>query len=273
MAAQQELIAFDDEVGRALETMYSTPKMLARRRHAMEVAQLEPGHHGLDLGPGPGFLTCELAERVGPTGRVVAIDNSPTMLAMTQQRAQRLGVADSIEIHEGDAVSLPLADGALDFVIASQIYAYVSDIPRALAEAYRVLRPGGRIVIVDSDLATLTIHTDDTVLTDRVCQAWNEHIAHRSLPRSLRPLLSQAGFQLQGMEMIPALDLEWGPTTYSFGVISVMANVARGHAGITSAEVDAWLADIERQSAKDNFLFCLNQYLFAAIKPAADPGC
>ena len=84
MATQQGMLTFDAEVGRKLEAMYSTSDVAARRRAALEAVQLEPGEYGLDIGPGPGFLTCELAQRVGRAGRVAAVDNNPAMLALTE---------------------------------------------------------------------------------------------------------------------------------------------------------------------------------------------
>ena len=66
---------------------------------------------------------------------------------------------------------------------------------------------------------------------------------------------------------MPVLDLEFNPTIYSFGLLGIVANFVRGRAGVTSADVDAWLADIELQNAKGTHFFSLDQYLFQATKP------
>ena len=272
MATQQGMIAFDEEIGRKAEVLYATPKMVARRRRVMDLLQIVPGQQGLDLGPGPGFLACELAQRLGPTGRVFAVDNSPPLVAMTRQRAGRQGMADRVEAREGDAAALPLPDGALDFAAALQVYEYVPDVERALAEAYRVLRTGGRLALIDSDFDTLVLHTDDADLNTRVLRAFDEHFAHRTLPRRLLGLLRRAGFQVEDVELMPVLDRAYDPSTYSYSVLGVVAGFVRGRAGVGAADVDAWLADLERQHAAGTYFFSLNQYLFTAVKPTADGG-
>jgi ubiquinone/menaquinone biosynthesis C-methylase UbiE len=271
-AQQQSMLTFDAEVGRKLEAIYSTREAVARRRAALDSVQPKPGERGLDIGPGPGLLACELARQVGPAGRIATIDNNPTMLAMTHHRALELGVADQVELHEADAKSLPFPDGTFDFVVASQIYEYVSEIGQALAEACRVLRPGGRLAIIDTDWDTLIIQAGDATLTTRVNRAWDEHLAHRTLPRQLPGLLQEAGFRLASVNILPVLSATREPLTFDYGLIDLIANFARGRAGVTPADADTWLAGIEQQSARGSYFFSLNQYLFRAVKPDATAG-
>ena len=87
MTTRPEMLAFDEEMGRKLEAVYQTPHAIARRRAALDAIAPTAGERGLDIGPGPGFLACELAERIGPMGRLVAIDVNPAMLALTERRA------------------------------------------------------------------------------------------------------------------------------------------------------------------------------------------
>ncbi|MEX1159160.1 MAG: methyltransferase domain-containing protein [Thermomicrobiales bacterium] len=272
MATQQGTLTFDVEVGRKLEAIYATPDAVTRRRAALDAVQAQPGENGLDIGPGPGFLACELARQVGPTGRVATVDNNPTMLAMTQQRALDQGLSDRIDLHQSDAATLPFPDGAFDFVVASQVYEYVAGIEQALAEAWRVLRPGGRLVIIDTDWDTLVIHADDVELTARINRAWDEHLAHRTLPQRLPSLLSQAGFKGTVARLVPVLSTEHHADTYGYGLIGLMANFARGRAGVDDRDVDSWLADIDRQNAGRGYFFSLNQYLFSATRPDARTG-
>jgi ubiquinone/menaquinone biosynthesis C-methylase UbiE len=269
---QQGTLTFDAEVGRKLEAIYSTPDAVTRRRAALDAVQAKPGEHGLDIGPGPGFLACELAQQVGSNGRVTTVDNNPAMLAMTQRRALQQGVVDQVELHEGDAATLPFADGTFDFVVASQVYEYVASIEQALAEAWRVLRPGGRLVVIDTDWDTLVIHADDVELAKRISRAWDEHLAHRTLPRRLPSLLTEAGFTGTVVGLVPVLSTEHHANTYGFGLIGLMAAFSRGRLGLNDTDVDRWLADIERQSAGHGYFFSLNQYLFRATRPDARTG-
>jgi arsenite methyltransferase len=272
MVAQQGMLAFDEETGRKLEAVYTTPDVVARRRAAIEAVQPRPGEYGLDIGPGPGFIACELAQAVGPSGRIATVDVNPAMLGLTQHRARRHGLEDRLEFHHADATSLPLPADSLDFVVAVQVYEYVADLERALAEARRVLRPGGRLVIIDTDWDTLVMQTDDPELAARVERAWDEHLAQRTLPRRLPGLLRGAGFAVGRVSVVPVLNTGFDPNTYGYGLINLMADFARGRAGVTSDDVDAWLAGIGRQHASGSYFFSLNQYVFSAAKPDAGTG-
>jgi ubiquinone/menaquinone biosynthesis C-methylase UbiE len=272
MATQQAMLMFDEELGRKLEVIYSTQDMMKRRQASLDAVQAKPGEIGLEIGPGPGFLIVELARLVGHSGRVTALDKNPAMLGMTGYRTQRQGVADRVDLRESDATTLPFADSTFDFVVASQIYEYVTDIRPALDEAFRVLRPGGRLVIIDTDWDTLVLQIDDDELGTRIDRAWDEHLAHRTLPRRLPGLLRTAGFYLAPVTLVPVLNTAYNPSTYDYGVIDLIANFARGRAEVSDADVDAWLADVERQESNGNYFFSLNQYLFKAIRPESDSG-
>jgi arsenite methyltransferase len=85
-------------------------------------------------------------------------------------------------------------------------------------------------------------------------------------------LLRRAGFLLAAVELVAVLNTEYNSNTYSFGIIDLIATFARGRGGVTDADVDAWLGDIEGQNRSGSYFFSLNQYLFHVIKPDADSG-
>jgi ubiquinone/menaquinone biosynthesis C-methylase UbiE len=272
MSTHTGMLTFDEEVGRTLAAAYQTPEMRVRRQAASKAVRPGCGERGLDIGPGPGFLACELAQHVGPTGQIATVDANPAMLALTQHQARQLGVADRVTAHEGDAAALPFPDGAFDFVVAVQVYEYVPDIERALAEAYRVLRPGGRLAVVDTDWDTLVLQTGDPDRTARISRAWDEHLAHRKLPQHLPKLLRQAGFCRREVTLVPVLTWEHAQATFSRVLIDLIASFAQGRAGVSAGDVEAWRADIAQQSADGDYFFSLNQYLFRAEKPGAVRG-
>ncbi len=105
----------------------------------------------LEPGPGMGFFTLEVARRVGPRGRVVAVDVQPRMLAGLRRRAARAGLADRIETREARAESLGVDDLAakVDLVLALWMVHEVPDAARFFAEVRRALAPGGRVLLVE----------------------------------------------------------------------------------------------------------------------------
>ncbi|HEX6130803.1 MAG TPA: methyltransferase domain-containing protein, partial [Actinomycetota bacterium] len=141
-------LGFDDAVSRHIDALYRTDDAARRRRAVLDAATPAPGERVLDVGCGPGFLAAELADAVGPAGRVVGIDTSEPMLALARRRC---GDRPWTEVQSGDASRLALADGDVDLAVSVQVHEYVPDVDRGLAEMARVLRPGGRAVIVATD--------------------------------------------------------------------------------------------------------------------------
>jgi ubiquinone/menaquinone biosynthesis C-methylase UbiE len=105
----------------------------------------------LEPGPGMGFFTLEAARRVGPSGRVVAVDLQERMLSALRRRAARAGLAERIEARRAGADSLGVDDlaGRVDLVLAFAVVHELPDAARFFAEARRALRPGGRLFFAE----------------------------------------------------------------------------------------------------------------------------
>ena len=103
-------LTFDEAQAQAIEKLYMSESVLARRRRALELLALRAGDVFLDLGCGPGFLIIEAAEVVGAAGAVHALDSSGDMLAMAQARAESDPLDMEVQFREGDAQNLPFHD-------------------------------------------------------------------------------------------------------------------------------------------------------------------
>jgi arsenite methyltransferase len=255
---------FDAAASRKLEAAYLTPDVVEQRRTTLHALALRPGERVLDVGSGPGLLVAEMAQAVGPAGHVTGLDVSDAMLALGQRRCVDLAGVGRASFVKADATALPFADGAFDVAVSTQVYEYVADVPTALAELYRVLRPGGRTLILDTDWDSIVWHATDAKQMARLLAAWMERFADPYLPRSLARRLRDAGFQVDRRDALVLLNPEYDPNTYSIANGEIMADFAVTQGRLTRDEVDAWTQDLYRLGEEGLYFFSLNRYLFLA---------
>ncbi|MFB6169424.1 MAG: class I SAM-dependent methyltransferase [Haloferacaceae archaeon] len=119
----------------------------AVRRASLDALSLDPGDRVLELGCGPGNSLDALADRVGPSGRVVALDASAGMVERASERAPD---GATVDVVRGDATRPPVADGSVDAVYAAMSLSATGDPVAAVEGAHAALRPGGRLVVLDA---------------------------------------------------------------------------------------------------------------------------
>jgi ubiquinone/menaquinone biosynthesis C-methylase UbiE len=152
------------------------------------VADLQPGETVLDLGSGGGLDVLLSARRVGPSGIAYGVDGSDDMLALARANAQRAGVANA-RFLRGHIEDVPLPAGEVDVIISNCVVNLSADKPRVLGEAFRVLRPGGRLGISD------VVADEDLDQPRRAAAEARVGCANGALTfREYRALLAAAGF-------------------------------------------------------------------------------
>lgn len=258
-------LAFDENVAKQLEKMYSSRDVLRRRALVRAALAAQPGDAVLDVGCGPGFYVSEILDEVGADGRVVGVDASPQMLAVA---AARVAGRENVEFRESDATSIPVDDAAFDRALCVQVLEYVDDATAALAEMRRALRPGGRIVVWDVDWATVSWQSEDRERMGRVLAAWDTHLVHPSLPRTLAPRLRAAGFDDIAFEGHVFATAELSQETYGGGLIQVIQNYVAAHPDVSEDELSAWVDEQRRLDANGQFFFACVQFCFTATAPA-----
>ena len=257
-------LEFDEETSKRLEAAYAGRDMGRRRELVSEAVAAHPGDRILDIGCGPGFYIPELLEQVGPEGAVVGVDGSASMLALAAQRSEG---STNVEFHEADATALPVADASFDAALSVQVLEYVDDIRTALAEIHRALRPGGRAVIWDVDWSTLSMRTADPGRMRRMLDAWDEHLTHVSLPRTLTAGLRHAGFDDVAMRGYAFATNELSPDTYGGFVVPFLEQFVADREAVGEDEARAWADEQRELAARGEFFFSVTQFLFTGTRP------
>jgi SAM-dependent methyltransferase len=120
-------------------------------RPLLEPAGIETGETVVDLGCGPGFTVFELANWVGATGHVHGVELNADFVAYGRSTAKARGLENAVSFHQVTDHKLPFAERSMDCVVAKNVFVYVDDPLQTCHECYRVLRPGGRLHLVEGD--------------------------------------------------------------------------------------------------------------------------
>ena len=254
---------YDSKAAQCVETSYSTPDMAQLRLRVLQSLALNAGERVLDVGCGNALLTKEMALAVGETGYVLGLDNSPEMLEMANAQCMNI---NQIALQQADVSHLPVENASFDALTCVQVLLYLPDLQKALSEYYRVLAPGGRIVIVESNWNGLLINSENAMLTQRITSAWLKNVAHPHLVPTLGAMLRAHNFKAIRIEGIPVIETHFTPANFSNSILPWLADVAQQQGVVNQEEVAAWLSEMKQKAATGSYFFCLNRFLFTAIK-------
>jgi ubiquinone/menaquinone biosynthesis C-methylase UbiE len=132
----------------ALSWLVHNPLRRRYMRPVLDRVGIQPGERVLELGSGPGAFTVDAARRVEPEGRLIAVDIQPAMIVQLERRVREAGLTN-VETHVASAHDLPLESKSVDRAFLVTVLPEIPDQNRALAELWRVLRPGGHLSITE----------------------------------------------------------------------------------------------------------------------------
>ena len=158
------------------------------------LAELRPGETVLDLGSGGGIDVLLSAKRVGPAGKAYGLDMTDEMLALARENQKKAGVAN-VEFLKGEIEQIPLPDNSVDVIISNCVINLSADKDRVLAEAFRVLRPGGRFAVSD-----VVVRGEVPAAIRRSVELWIGCVAGALEEQEYREKLAKAGFEAIDVE-------------------------------------------------------------------------
>jgi len=159
------------------------------------LAELNAGETVLDLGSGGGIDVLLSARRVGPTGKAIGLDMTDEMLSLARENQQKAGVTN-VEFVKGEIEQIPLPDNSVDVIISNCVINLSADKDRVIAEAFRVLKPGGRFAVSDVVVKGHDVPAD----VRRSMELWVGCIAGALEEDSYREKLARAGFEAIDVE-------------------------------------------------------------------------
>ena len=254
---------FDKKAATSIDRSYQAPEIVNQRLRTLAALALTRGESVLDAGCGTGLLLEQEASAVGAGGRAEGIDSSPDMLEGAHDRCDDL---PQVNLQQGSVEALPFDDASFDALSCTQTLLYVPKLGAALQEYHRVLKPGGRLAIIETDWGGAILNSHDLALTQTVFNAWDDALVNPNLPRRMAPLLRQAGFGNLRVEAIPLLNSSYTENSFSAAMLPNFARIAVRQKMISQEQSAAWLAGIEALAERDEYFFCVNRFLFTAVK-------
>ena len=235
-----------------LDQQAELPSIQRMRAWAAQALAVGPGERALDVGSGTGSEVVALAHAVGPSGTAVGVDPNPAMVAAATSRA----AGSSARFVQGSAYEMPFPDDSFDAVRCERVFQHLDDPGAATAEIARVLAPGGRAILIDSDWDTSIMHPISPDITQALSAAQAARTPNRASGRRLRGLMAAAGFTIDdiGSEAVIFDALTSAPMY----VAQLDAAVEGGI--ITRAQADQAAAEVEHGLATGDFLFCVTMF-------------
>jgi ubiquinone/menaquinone biosynthesis C-methylase UbiE len=158
-----------------LEERSQAPDMQAVNQKFCETVAVQPGERLLEVGSGSGRLCRMLAPRLHPGGQLIGIDISPEMTTEAQKYALAEGIDNGITFETCPAESLPYPVASFDGALAARLLLHATDPEAVIREMKRVVKPGGRVVVMDWDFDTITVDHPNRELTRRLLHWRNDH--------------------------------------------------------------------------------------------------
>ncbi len=244
-----------------LDLQAALPGIRRMRRWGHEALAVAAGERALDIGAGTGSEVLEFADRVGPDGDAVGVDPNPAMLDVARARAEAVG--SRARFIEGTAYQLPFPDDSFDVVRCERVYQHLDDPAAATAEIARVLRPGGRVLLVDSDWHTAIVHPGDPDVLSRLSTVMLASTPNPTSGRRLRGLLTGAGFAIDDMGSEAVI---WDPETIR-PLFAQMIDGALAEGVITEQERVDLVAAMESGIARGDYHLSVTMFAVLAHRP------
>jgi SAM-dependent methyltransferase len=253
------------------EELWPAPDRREMWARLMALLDPRPGETILDLGFGGGQALRYIADQVGAIGRALGIEAlapyADQMRAIKRQRGLQ-----QLDVLVAKGQSLPFPADSLDAVLCVNVLEAIPERLAAVREMKRVLRPGGRLLLVHGDYESMAYTSTDRELGRRAVLAYasakfaSYEAGDGQMGRHLRGLVKHAGFSWSELRVFPWINTEYREPLLGWTLAQFSADFVAPVSDLTDPELDQWRADLAARSALGEYLFCLNLYCCLAHK-------
>lgn len=249
-----------------LDIADSAMRPIKHRSH--DLMRCREGQTVLDMGCGIGLDTLRLAERVGPSGHVYGVDRDPDMIAEADRRARQAGICHRVSHHLCEAAKLPYPADFFDACRIERMLMHVLHPLDVLAEARRVLKVGGWLVLVEPDWGTLSIAVERNVEIERRLALIR---AEKFLPngyagRRICQWMQHSRFPECSVEVSALLWRSFADAE-RLAAFNIVETFAQSEALISPTELQAWRSELQQLQEQGCFFASLNIVMAAGCKP------
>ncbi|TVR96112.1 MAG: methyltransferase domain-containing protein [Rhodospirillales bacterium] len=253
----------EDLIGR-LDQMQALAFFKRYKQQTFALMGAGPGRHLADIGCGAGDDARLLAGLVGPEGRVTGFDVSTTMIEQARERHSDPGV--QLSFVQAPADRLPVDDDSFDGVRTDRLYVHLSDPAAALREAVRTVKPGGRVVVSEPDMASFWTISGLPDIAWKVKRGVAESVNNAPAARNLYYLFRDAGLENVGVSVQTLAVADPTPAEGILNIFGIVDSLVAG-GRMTDSEAAAWRAEWEQLKAAGRFFGGLSFFIVAGQKP------
>jgi arsenite methyltransferase len=256
-------LKFDGEAARIQGMLAQCHDAVLRRHRVMQALNLKAGERAMEFGCGAGLYAYEAAQFVGSSGDIRAIDISEDQVAMAQSRCKEF---EHVTVQTADLAELPFKADRYDAVWGVQVLEYVPDLGSALSEVHRVLRPGGRLLVLSTNWGSCVWHSEVPGRMRRILEAFDAHCPFPNLSSVLPQHLHVNGFKVSRQIPMPVLNTTYGDTSLSRWLAPLISTYVAAQGLILDAEAQAWIAEFDDLEKRGAYWFASLPMITEAVK-------
>jgi ubiquinone/menaquinone biosynthesis C-methylase UbiE len=248
------MIKFDEQFLLHLETYHQSASALAKRERYLTMLNPLPGQQILDLGCGGGDFCRVLAPLVSPGGQVTGVDLSPdaVILATRSSDSTESGL---LAFEQGDGHDLRFADRSFDAATCISMLGFCQDPSRVLSELQRVLRQGGRLLLVNSDEEARHWGGSGGELGRRVMRAIANRGYDPRISQRLVDLLEGSGFHVLQKEVVVGVERHYRPGAAGYTLAHILREYLVESGAVSAGEYERWLSELAASAQEGSYAY------------------